>query len=91
MLRLSIVWALETQAACACMRAGVHGRVTDLAKVSERRYNLAMAVVMGRDLDAVICDTRATAQECIAWLRAQLIAPITFFPMDTVRPKVPAL
>jgi hypothetical protein len=65
--------------------------VTDLAKVSERRYNLAMAVVMGRDLDAVICDTRATAQECIAWLRAQMIAPITFFPLDTVRPKVQPL
>ena len=44
------------------LRAGVHGRVTELARVAQRRYNLAMAVVMGRDLDAVICDTRATAQ-----------------------------
>lgn len=71
--------------------AGVHGRVTELARVAQRRYNLALAVVMGRDLDSVICDTKATAQECIAWLRQNQVAPITFFPLDTVRPKVRAL
>ena len=29
--------------------AGVFGRATELAQVTQRKYNLAMAVVMGRD------------------------------------------
>ena len=61
--------------------------MTELARVSHARYNLALAVVLGRDLDGVVCDTKATAQECIAWLRANQVAPIQFFPLDTVRPK----
>ena len=32
---------------------GVHGRMTQLAKVVESRYQLAMAVVLGRDIDSV--------------------------------------
>jgi len=74
---------------CACARsAGVFGRVTQLAKVTQQRYNLALAVVLGKDLDGVIVDTKETAQECIQWLRQNQVAPMTFFPLDTVRPKV---
>ena len=58
--------------------------------MSHARYNLALAVVLGRDLDGVVCDTKATAQEAIAWLRANQVAPLTFFPLDTVRPKARA-
>ena len=68
--------------------AGVFGRATELAKVTQRKYNLAMAVVMGRDLDSVICDSEATAKECIHWLRQNQVAPMTFFPLDAVRAKV---
>lgn len=67
--------------------AGVSGRVTELARVSQPKYNLAMSVVMGRDLDGVIVDTKETAQDCIQWLRTNQVAPMTFFPLDTVRPK----
>lgn len=66
----------------------MYGRATELAKVTQRKYNLAMAVVMGRDLDSVICDTEATAKECIHWLRQNQVAPMTFFPLDAVRAKV---
>lgn len=66
---------------------GVFGRVTELARVSQPKYNLAMSVVMGRDLDGVIVDTKETAQECIQWLRSNQVPPMTFFPLDTVRPK----
>lgn len=56
--------------------------------MTQRKYNLAMAVVMGKDMDSVICDTEATAKECIHWLRQNQVAPMTFFPLDTVRAKV---
>lgn len=68
--------------------AGVFGRATELAKVTQRKYNLAMAVVMGKDLDSVICDTEATAKECIHWLRQNQVAPMTFFPLNAVRATV---
>lgn len=47
----------------------MHGRVPDLAKVVQRRYNLALAVVYGNYMDAVIVDTERTAQECITMLK----------------------
>ena len=56
--------------------------------MTQRKYNLTMAVVMGKDMDSVICDTEATAKECIHWLRQNQVAPMTFFPLDTVRAKV---
>ncbi|EIE20863.1 RecF/RecN/SMC protein [Coccomyxa subellipsoidea C-169] len=65
------------------LHPGVFGRVTELARVSQAKYNLAMSVVMGRDLDGVIVDTKETAQDCIQWLRTNQVAPMTFFPLDT--------
>lgn len=69
------------------MVPGVHGRVTELSKVSQRKYYLAMALVLGRDLDSIIVDTNKTAQECIRWLRENHVPPMTFFPLDIVRAK----
>jgi len=65
----------------------VFGRVTELARVSQPKYNLAMSVVMGRDLDSIIVDTKETAEDCIQWLRTNQVAPMTFYPLDIVRPK----
>lgn len=67
--------------------SGVYGRVTELSKVSQRKYYLAMALVLGRDLDSIIVDTNKTAQECIRWLRENHVPPMTFFPLDIVRAK----
>ena len=43
----------EGFSASFCSRPGVQGRMTQLAKVVESRYQLAMAVVLGRDIDSV--------------------------------------
>ncbi len=69
------------------LHAGVHGRVTDLAQVAQRHYNVAMAVVMGKDLDSIIVDTDATAKQCISYLKEQQIPPMTFLPVSTVMAK----
>ncbi|KAK9820343.1 hypothetical protein WJX72_009251 [[Myrmecia] bisecta] len=66
---------------------GVYGRVTDLAKVAQRKYNLALAVVMGRDMDSVIVDSEKTAKECIQLLKDQHVSPMTFIPVSTVKAK----
>jgi structural maintenance of chromosome 1 len=59
--------------------------VTDLAKVTQRKYNLALAVVMGRELDSVVVDNQRTAQDCMQLLKDQKIGVMTFFPIESVK------
>mmetsp|Transcript_38602 Transcript_38602/g.122642 ORF Transcript_38602/g.122642 Transcript_38602/m.122642 type:complete len:1223 (-) Transcript_38602:64-3732(-) len=66
---------------------GVHGRMTELVKVTQRKYNLALTVAMGRNMDAVITDDEKTAKECIRYLKEQRIAPMVFIPLQTIRLK----
>ena len=44
---------------------GVRGRVVDLCKPTQRKYELAVAVVLGRNMDAVVVDEEKTAIDCI--------------------------
>ena len=59
----------------------------DLARVVQRRYNLAMAVVMGTYMEGVIVDSKRAANECIQVLKQGRVAPMTFLPLDTIRVK----
>ena len=45
--------------------AGVRGRVIDLCKPTQRKYETAVSVVLGRNIDAVVVDEEKTAIECI--------------------------
>ncbi|WIA08402.1 hypothetical protein OEZ85_007840 [Tetradesmus obliquus] len=49
---------------------GVYGRVSELVRVTNRKYNLAMAVVMQRDLDSVVVEDRKAGFACIDYLKA---------------------
>ncbi len=64
---------------------GVHGRVTDLMKVSQKKYNLAVITVLGREADAVVVDDAATAKECVRYLKEQRVAPMTFLPLKEIK------
>lgn len=44
---------------------GVRGRVVDLCKPTQRKYELAVAVILGRNMDAVVVDEEKTAIDCI--------------------------
>jgi structural maintenance of chromosome 1 len=50
---------------------GVKGRLVDLCRPSQNRYNLAVTVAAGKDMDAVVCDTKQTAFDCIKYLRGE--------------------
>ena len=43
------------------LHAGVHGRVPDLARVIQRRHNMALAVVMGTHMESIIVDTEVSS------------------------------
>ncbi|KAL3685453.1 hypothetical protein R1sor_003475 [Riccia sorocarpa] len=44
---------------------GVHGRMTDLCRPTQKKYNLAVTVAMGKFMDAVIVEDDVTGKECI--------------------------
>ncbi|KAK9451718.1 structural maintenance of chromosomes protein-like protein 1 [Limtongia smithiae] len=63
---------------------GVRGRVSDLCKPKQRKYETAMITVLGRNFDAIIVDTQKTAADCIAYMREQRAGISTFIPLDSV-------
>lgn len=44
---------------------GVHGRMTDLCRPTQKKYNLAVTVAMGKFMDAVVVEDEKTGKECI--------------------------
>lgn len=43
----------------------MRGRVVDLCKPTQRKYETAVSVILGRDIDAIVVDEEKTAIECI--------------------------
>ncbi|KAI0726494.1 cohesin complex subunit psm1 [Fomitopsis betulina] len=66
---------------------GVRGRVVDLCKPTQRKYETAVSVVLGRNIDAVVVDEEKTAIECIEYMRIQRAGQATFIPLDTIQVK----
>ena len=83
------VRAQEAVVAMRRLLPGVHGRVTDLLKVTQRKYNLAVITVLGRDADAIVVDDAAVAKECVQYLKEQRVAPMTFLPLNGVKVNEP--
>lgn len=61
---------------------GVLGRLVDLCRPTQRKYNLAVTVAGGKDMDAIVVDTKQTGFECIKYLREQRVGTATFLPLD---------
>ncbi|XP_022960554.1 structural maintenance of chromosomes protein 1-like isoform X1 [Cucurbita moschata] len=66
---------------------GVHGRMTDLCRPTQKKYNLAVTVAMGKFMDAVVVEDEQTGKECIKYLKEQRLPPQTFIPLQSVRVK----
>jgi hypothetical protein len=47
------------------MSSGVRGRLVDLCKPTQRKYETAISVILGRNIDAVVVDEERTAIDCI--------------------------
>eukprot|EP00899_Mesostigma_viride_P028674 jgi/Mesvir1/8992/Mv25967-RA.2 len=82
--------AQRTREAVASMKGmykGVHGRMVDLVKPLHPKYNLAVTVVMGAQMDNIVVDDQATAKECMQYLKDMRMPPMTFVPLATIRTK----
>jgi structural maintenance of chromosome 1 len=69
---------------------GVYGRLVDLCRPTQRKYNLAVTVAGGKDMDAIVVDTKETGFECIKYLRQNQIGTATFLPLDALKIPNPA-
>jgi structural maintenance of chromosome 1 len=66
---------------------GVRGRIIDLCKATARKYETALTVVLGRNLEAIVVDEEKTAIDCIEYMRNQRVGQATFIPLDTIQVK----
>jgi structural maintenance of chromosome 1 len=64
--------------------SGVRGRYSDLCRPKQKKYETAVATLLGWHLDAIIVDTDRTAKECIQYLKEQKIGQFNFIPLDTI-------
>ena len=65
--------------------SGVHGRLSELCKISESKYKMAITVAFGKNMDAVVVDDVSTAKECITWLKSHFLPPMMFLPLKTIK------
>lgn len=66
---------------------GVHGRICDLCKPSNRKFNVAVTVAVGKDTDSIVVDTEQVALQCVEYLSHQQAGVATFIPLDTIKVK----
>jgi structural maintenance of chromosome 1 len=64
---------------------GVRGRIGDLCKPKQKKFDEAVIVALGRDFDSVIVDTEKTGVECVQYLKDQRFPPMTFIPLDNIK------
>lgn len=77
----------ETIAKLQRIFPGVRGRVVDLCKPVQRKYDTAISTVLGRNTDAIIVDQEKTAIDCIEYLRNTRAGQATFLPLDRIQAK----
>ena len=77
--------ATEAIASMRSLFAGCRGRVTDLIKVSNKKYVLAVITALGRSADAVVVDDRESAKECIQYLKDQRVPAMEFIPLKDIK------
>lgn len=64
----------------------VLGRLSDLVKPNNAKYNIAITVLMGRQMDSVVVRTMEAAKKCVGELKSDRLKtePMEFIPLDTI-------
>ncbi len=77
----------ETIATLQKIFPGVRGRIVDLCEPTQRKYDTAISIVLGRHSDSIVVDSEKTAISCIEYMRTQRVGQATFIPLDTIQVK----
>ncbi|EFN69108.1 Structural maintenance of chromosomes protein 1A [Camponotus floridanus] len=62
-----------------------HDRLFNLCKPTDSRYNVAITKVFGKNMNAIVVDTKYTAKQCIYFLKRHKIGVETFLPLDSIK------
>ena len=57
--------------------------------MKQKRYDLAMAVVMESHFDSIVVDDVETVKRCIAYLKEQKWHAMTFLPLESITAQAP--
>lgn len=79
----------ETIVALKRLYPGVRGRVGDLCKPKQKKFDEAVITALGRDFDSVIVDSEKTGSDCVQYLKDQRFGPMTFIPLDNIKVTAP--
>uniref|UniRef100_A0A803SRM9 Structural maintenance of chromosomes protein n=1 Tax=Anolis carolinensis TaxID=28377 RepID=A0A803SRM9_ANOCA len=60
----------------------VYGRLIDLCQPTQKKYQIAVTKVLGKNMDAIIVDSEKTGRDCIQYIKEQRGEPETFLPLD---------
>lgn len=71
------------------MNPQVRGRVGDLCKPKQKKFDEAVITALGRDFDSVVVDTEKAGLDCVAYLKSQQFPPMTFIPLDNIKTNAP--
>ncbi|KAJ3109189.1 Structural maintenance of chromosomes protein 1 [Phlyctochytrium planicorne] len=66
---------------------GVYGRLSELCKPTQRKFDIAVSTILGKNMDAIVVDVEKTGIDCIQYLREQRVGTATFLPLDTITVK----
>ncbi len=64
---------------------GIYGVMTDLVKARQQKYNLALAVALGTNFDAVVVQNKDVAIKCMKHMREVRKGRMTFIPLEDVQ------
>ncbi|CBN77803.1 structural maintenance of chromosomes 1 protein [Ectocarpus siliculosus] len=66
---------------------GVRGRLVDLCKPTQRKFNVAVTTAAGRYMEAIVVDTKAECLECLSYMQTNKVGRAQFIPLDTIKVK----
>ncbi|KAK2630316.1 hypothetical protein QTJ16_001136 [Diplocarpon rosae] len=79
----------DTIVALKRLYPGVRGRVGDLCKPKQKKFEEAVSTALGRDFDSVVVDTEKIGTDCVQYLKDQRFSPMTFIPLDNIKVSTP--
>lgn len=66
---------------------GVHGKLVDLCRPIQKKYAQAVAVAAGKQMDAIVVESKQVAADCIRYLKDQRVGTCIFLPLDNMDQK----
>ncbi|KAM0327736.1 hypothetical protein ACHAQA_006031 [Verticillium albo-atrum] len=75
----------ETVSTLKRIYPGVKGRIGDLCKPKQKKFDEAVIIALGRDFESVVVDTEKTGMQCVQHLKDNEVPPMTFIPLDNIK------